>query len=615
MATDDISVSIGVQGESKFKKALTECQNTVKQLDSALKANAAEYEANADALGENVEKTRLLKQSVELQKKMVEGLGDAIEHSTKEYGAASAQTTKYVLAQNKAKEAVAKLEKELKDADRELEELGRDSKTVGRELETGIGNSAKETANDLQEMYSQIKDNIGDIKNLAGFSVMGDVAGGIFDAAQSLNQFTESTRDYRQQISFLEQNAADAGMEWATVKGQLDEINTVTGDLDASVEGISNLLATGFDSTELEQAVDALAGAVIRFPDTLKFESLADGLQETIATGTAVGAFAELLERSGVSLDTFNKAMEKATTEEEKQQVALSFLANNGLEASYQGWQKNNEELIKAETAQQNLTDKMADLSKQVEPVSTAMTEMAAATVGTITTLLQDSQIDEWVTGKIQGITEIITLIATAEGRAELIERAMEGHGTTYTESDFSHDEEIENLKKAIKEAKMWGTDQSMIWSMEERLKELEAAKEVGKETGEALVQEAAATIEAGEETLETEGVNAMIAVANGVAEGGQTAVDNTAAVISDMQTSFNSLDTSGAIQQLNNFYNAAGAGSLPKGWNLGSGGSGQQESGNPGLQISMNIDGKTFARVTTPYVSSEMGRITSITA
>ena len=60
MAKDDISVSIGVQGESKFKKALAECQNTVKQLDSALKANAAEYEANADALGENVEKGQLL---------------------------------------------------------------------------------------------------------------------------------------------------------------------------------------------------------------------------------------------------------------------------------------------------------------------------------------------------------------------------------------------------------------------------------------------------------------------------------------------------------------------------------------------------------------------------
>lgn len=612
MATDDISVSIGVQGESKFKKALAECQNTVKQLDSALKANAAEYEANADALGENVERTKLLSKSIELQKKMAEGLGDAIEHATKEYGAASRQTTQYVVAQNKAKEAVAKLEKELKDTDREMEELGRDSRTVGQQLESGIGDAAEDTARSLEEMYNQLKGDLGDIKNLAGFSVMGDVAGGILDAAQNLYDFTESTRDYRRQISFLEQNAVDAGLEWTLVKDQMDEINTVTGDLDSSVEGISNLLATGFDSSELQLAVDALAGAVIKFPDTLKFESLADGLQETIATGTAVGAFAELLERNGIALDDFNEAMAKATTEEEKQQVALSFLANHGLEGTYQGWQKNNEELIKAEEAQQKLTDKMAGLSKEVEPLSTAMTDMATATVGTITTLLQDSQIDEWITGKINGITEIITLIATADGRAELLKRATEGMGETYGE--LSIEEEKKNLERAISEAKMWG-DSVMLYTAEQRLKEIEAAEQAGEEAGTGLIDGLETEAEANSEAMKTIGNNVMVEVANGVTEGGQAAVDNTAAVISDMQTSFDSLDTSGAIQQLNSFYNAAGgSGTLPKGWNLGSGGSGLQESGNPALQVSMNIDGTTFARVTAPYTSAALGRITEMT-
>lgn len=615
MAADDISVSIGVQGESAFKKALTECQNSVKQLDSALKANAAEYENNADALGENVERAKLLKQAIETQKKMAEGLGDAVKYASEKYGEASSQTTKYVVAQNKAKEAVAKLEKELKDTGSEMEKLGRDSQTVGQQLERGLGDSAENTAKSIEEMYNQLRDNIQDIRDMTGFSVMGDVAGGFFDAAKSLSAFAESTRDYRGQISLLEQNATDAGFEWALVKAELDEINTVTGDLGASVEGISNLLATGFESTELQQAVEALAGAVIKFPDTLKFESLADGLQETIATGSAVGAFAELLERSGNSLDEFNEAMAKATTEEEKQQVALSYLANQGLEATYQGWQKNNEELINANTAAQNLTDKMAGLSKEVEPLNTAMTNMASATVGSITTLLQDSQIEEWITGKINGITEVIELIDTAEGRAELMRRATEGMGETIGVEDIEIDTAIERQKRAIEEAKMWG-DYSTLYTAEQTLKELEAAKEAGKTTGEALIQEATAAIQAGEEALKTEGENAMVAVANGVAEGGQAAADNTAAVISDMQTSFNSLDTSGAIQQLNNFYNAAGgSGSLPKGWNLGSSGSGQQESGNPGLQISMNIDGKTFARVTTPYVSNEMGRITNMTA
>ena len=610
---EDIGVVISAKGEDDFKKALEECQNSLKQLNSELKANSAEYKAHGKSVKDTADQAEYLKQEIEKQKRSIKDLGEAVAFAADKYGETNKETTKYVVAQNRARETLAKLEKELKDTDREMEELGRDSRTVGQQLESGIGDAAEDTARSLEEMYNQLKGDLGDIKNLAGFSVIGDVAGGILDAAQNLYDFTESTRDYRRQISFLEQNAVDAGLEWMLVKGQLDEINTVTGDLDSSVEGISNLLAIGFDSSELQLAVDALAGAVIKFPDTLKFESLADGLQETIATGTAVGAFAELLERNGIALDDFNKAMAQATTEEEKQQVALSFLANHGLEETYQGWQNNNEELIKAEEAQQKLTDKMAGLSKEVEPLSTAMTEMATATVGTITTLLQDSQIDEWITGKIEGITEIITLIATADGRAELLKRATEGMGETYGE--LSIEEEKKNLERAISEAKMWG-DSVTLYTAEQRLKEIEAAEQAGEEAGTGLIDGLETEAEANSEAMKTIGNNVMVEVANGVTEGGQAAVDITAAVISDMQTSFDSLDTSGAIQQLNSFYNAAGgSGTLPKGWNLGSGGSGLQESGNPALQVSMNIDGTTFARVTAPYTSAALGRITEMTA
>ena len=45
--------------------------------------------------------------------------------------------------------------------------------------------------------------------------------------------------------------------------------------------------------------------------DTLNTEGIADGIQETFATGRAVGMFGELLERSGVNLDDFNAGLAK----------------------------------------------------------------------------------------------------------------------------------------------------------------------------------------------------------------------------------------------------------------------------------------------------------------
>lgn len=612
MAADDISVSIGVQGESAFKKALTECQNSVKQLDSALKANAAEYENNADALGENVERAKLLKQAIETQKKMAEGLGDAVKYASEKYGEASSQTTKYVVAQNKAKEAVAKLEKELKDTDREMEELGRDSRTVGQQLERGIGDGAEDAARKLGNMMDDIKDELEGIGQSVGITATIDVVKNVMDGIENL---TEETKEYRQQVSYLQQNTKDAGQAWADVESHLFRVTANTGSLEDATEGISNLLAAGLDSAEVADAVNLLLGAVVKFPQTYKFEALAESLRNTVEEKKAVGAYSELLTNLGVDLETFNKALEKTTSKEAAQDLVLSFGANRGLESTIAEYEKANELMLNANTKMLEYQAGLATLAEQMTPIGTAWTEMQTAAIGAVTALLEDTQVDEWVTGKINDITEIIRLIATAEGRAELTRRATEGMGETIGVEDIDIDTAIERQKRAIEEAKMWG-DYSTLYTAEQTLKELEAAKEAGKTTGEALMQGVTETIQASEEALKNEGENAMVEVANGVTEGGQAAVDNTAAVISDMQTSFNSLDTSGAIQQLNSFYNAAGgSGTLPKGWNLGSGGSGLQESGNPALQVSMNIDGTTFARVTAPYTSAALGRITEMTA
>lgn len=614
MAGDDISVSIGVQGESAFKKALTECQNSVKQLDSALKANAAEYDNNADALGKNVERVKLLRQSIEAQKKMADGLGDAVKYASNKYGEASSQTTKYVVAQNKAKEAVAKLEKELKDADREMEELGRDSRTAGQQLERGIGDGAQDAAKKLGDMMDDIKGELSGIGQSVGITATIDVVKNVMDG---INNITEETKEYRTQVSYLEQNAKDVGQAWADVESHLFRVTANTGSLEDATEGISNLLAAGLDSAEVADSVNMLLGAVTKFPQTYKFESLAEGLRNTIEEGKAVGQFSELLLALGVDLETFNAAMEKATDKEARQDIALSFGANKGLESTIAEYESANQLMLDANTKMLEYQAGLATLAEQMTPIGTAWTEMQTAAIGAVSALLEDTQVDEWITGKLNDITEIIRLIATAEGRAELMRRATEGMGETYGVEDFGDiDKQIEITKAAIKELKMTGGDASLLYTQEQRLAELEAAKAAGTEAGTGMVDALTAEVEAQEETLKTAGSDAMAEVADGVAEGGQAAIDNTDAVVSSMQSSFDSLDTSGAIQQLNNFYRAAGSGgSLPKGWNLGSGGSGQQESGNPALQISMSIDGQKFASVTAPYTSAALGRITEMTA
>ena len=91
--------------------------------------------------------------------------------------------------------------------------------------------------------------------------------------------------------------------------------------------------------------MEGLAGAVIQFPDTLNIESLADSLQETLATGSATGQFAELLDRLGIGAENFSTQLALCGDEISKQNLALSAMAQGGLMESYNGWLENNQAL------------------------------------------------------------------------------------------------------------------------------------------------------------------------------------------------------------------------------------------------------------------------------
>ncbi|WP_089610090.1 hypothetical protein [Dehalobacterium formicoaceticum] len=141
----------------------------------------------------------------------------------------------------------------------------------------------------------------------------------------------EGTRELREDLAKLETNAAQAGSGVEETQKALRNLNTVSGETDSNVEALSNLMQAGFTNNNLLEAVDALSGAVIKFPDTLKIEGLADGLQETLATGEAIGPFGELLERMGVDLDTFNEGLTAASASGEEQNYILQQLASLGL--------------------------------------------------------------------------------------------------------------------------------------------------------------------------------------------------------------------------------------------------------------------------------------------
>ena len=186
-----------------------------------------------------------------------------------------------------------------------------------------------------------------------------------------------ATSELRSDLSKLDNNAKAAGVGIDETRAAFEQFNVVSDEVDSSVEATSNLLQAGFTESNLQKAVEGLSGAYLKFPDTMKIESLADSLQETLATGQATGQFGELLDSLGVGADNCSNGLQECSTEAERQNYVLQTLADAGLMDVYDGWVKNNKELIESKQATQDFQEAMAELADTITPLITAITGFA----------------------------------------------------------------------------------------------------------------------------------------------------------------------------------------------------------------------------------------------
>ena len=199
-----------------------------------------------------------------------------------------------------------------------------------------------------------------------------------------------ATQELRSDLSKLDANAREAGVGIDAAREAYRLFAVQSGETDSAIEATSNLLQAGFTESNLQKAVEGLAGAAQRFPDTLKVESLADSLQETLATGEATGAFGELLDRLGVGAENFSTALGECSSAAEQQNLVLTTLTKTGLIESYNAWAKNNEEMLANQEANLALQESTAALAEQILPFATIVIEKVTELINWFTGL--DSQ-------------------------------------------------------------------------------------------------------------------------------------------------------------------------------------------------------------------------------
>ena len=244
-------------------------------------------------------------------------------------------------------------------------------------------------------------------------------AAGVLAAAAAT---VPATEEIRNSLSILETNARNAGVGIGAAQAAMQNFVVVSGELDSSLEATSNLLQAGFTESNLQMAIENLAGAYLSFPDTLKIESLADSLQETLATGSATGQFAELLDRLGVGAENFTAQLSLMSSETDRQNYALGVLESQGLSSTYEGWVQNNQALIENRQASYEFQMAMAELAETIQPFLTMIVELGTQVLDFFNSLPSGVQAAIAVVlvliAVISPIAGIVSSVAVAVGAA-----------------------------------------------------------------------------------------------------------------------------------------------------------------------------------------------------
>lgn len=350
-----ITVEIGGDTQG-LDKALKEVNQTSRNLQSELRDVERLLKFDPGNAELAAQKQQLLGNAVENTEKKLQQLKEAQDQVQAQFEKGDIGADQYRAFQRE----VAATESELSRLQTRLEAVD-DTKAVDNATE-----DVKELDRASQKAGDSLK-NMGAGMNAAAKGIAGAAAAG----AAGIGGLIAGTSDLNQELARLEFNAFNEGFDFGGVEQGFRDIVSITGETDSAVETLSNLMATGFDQNQLEEAVNLVNGAYLRFSDTLKTEGIADGIQETFATGKAIGPFAELLERSGVNLDTFNAGLAQAAKNGTETDFVLQTMSDLGLASSVEGFKEMNAELAAQQEAQINMQMALAGLSEALAPLAT----------------------------------------------------------------------------------------------------------------------------------------------------------------------------------------------------------------------------------------------------
>lgn len=264
-------------------------------------------------------------------------------------------------------------------------------------IETKDAIDALEETADKAEEASESVDDLGSESKAAGkttlssllplpdkFLKVATAAGAVVTAvgaiATAMVSVADNTREYRLEMGKLETAFTTSGHSAEAATNTYNELYSVLGETDRSVEASQHLARLCATEEELKQWTDICIGAFASFDDSLPIEGLVEAANETAKTGQLTGVLADALNWAGVNEEDFQAKLSACTTEQERASVITETMASLYGEVG-DAYKKNNADVIAATEAQEKLNAAMARWGEICEPIVTMFREGLAAAI------------------------------------------------------------------------------------------------------------------------------------------------------------------------------------------------------------------------------------------
>ena len=358
---------------TNMKKGMSDASRYVRMADSEFaKATASmgKWSDNADGLRA---KLTQLNKTLEGQEAAAAVLRHEYERVVAEQGETSKGAQELAIRLNKQEAACKKTASQIDHYKGKLEDMENNTEEAVEatgSLSTAMGKAAS-AAGKL----------VGSMAKLAGKSIVTGIKAIATASAGLVTAFLatgEAQKDYITEMAKLDAAYKSSGHSAETAGKTYQELYGIIGETDQAVEAAQQIALLANSEKEAARWAEQAAGVVATFGDALQPEAFFEAANETFSLNEATGAYTQMIEQCGLSVDDFNAGLQACTTAEEKQAYMLAY-TEAALGSAGAEYRNNAAAIIENNKATAEMNNVMAQVGESSMPVMTALKLMGAS--------------------------------------------------------------------------------------------------------------------------------------------------------------------------------------------------------------------------------------------